>query len=197
MVGKNIWDVMRSVDYLETVDVADPDRIACLGHSLGGHSSLFAAAFEPRLAAAVCNAGVLSWQRETDHWSRPKEFNEEEKKTKGPGVSYIYIPRFRPYIDDPAKPVPVDFDSLMALAAPRPLLIMAPEQEVREYGLVAKLASAGEAYRALGAGDRLSLFSYPGPHNYPPVAKRHSFNWLDRWLDHTPAIPTIWPNVAL
>jgi len=40
------------------------------------------------------------------------------------------------------------------------------------------------------------MFSFPGPHNYPPVAKRHSFNWFDRWLGHVPAVPTIWPGVA-
>ena len=74
---------------------------------------------------------------------------------------------------------------------------MANEPEVADYHLVDKVAQAEEIYRALGAGDRLELFSFPGGHNYPPVAKRHSFNWLDRWLDHTPAVPTIWPNESV
>jgi len=194
MVGKNVWDVMRSVDFLQTLDSVDPKRVACLGHSLGGHTSLFAAAFEPRLAAAVCNGGFLSWARNSDHWARPVDSGE---KVKGPAVSYVYLPRFRPYIDHPRRPIPVDFDSLMALAAPRPLLIMASEAELEKHRITEKVASAGKVYRELGAGDRLSLFSYPGEHNYPPLAKRHSFNWLDRWLDHTPSVSTIWPGVAI
>ena len=69
--------------------------------------------------------------------------------------------------------------------------------EIADYRLVDKVARAGEVYRCQETGDRLMMFSFPGPHNYPPVAKRHSFNWLDRWLDHRPAVPTIWPGVAI
>ena len=190
-VGKNIWDVMRAVDFLETLDVVDPSRIACCGHSLGGHSSLFAAAFDRRIATAVCNGGVYGWRRNEDHWSRPETDNPS------PVASYIYIKKFRPYLEDLSRPVPVDFDGLMMLAAPRPLLIMQAEFEMERDDTVSKAARAAEVYRQLGAGDRITLFSYPGEHNYPPAAKRLSFSWLDRWLDHTPAVPTIWPRVAI
>lgn len=190
-VGKNIWDVMRAVDFLETLDVVDASRIACCGHSLGGHSSLFAAAFDKRIATAVCNGGVYSWRRNEDHWSRP------ETDKAAPVTSYIYIKKLRPYLDEPSKPVPADFDGLMKLVAPRPLLIMQAEFEIKRDDTVNKVARAAEVYRELGAGDRIAMFSYPGDHNYPPDAKRFSFSWLDRWLDHTPAVPTIWPDMAI
>jgi dienelactone hydrolase len=190
-VGKNIWDMMRSVDFLLTLDFTDPSRIACLGHSLGGHTSLFAAAFDTRIAAAVCNGGVYSWRRDTDHWSRP------ERENAPPIEAYVYIRKFRPYVEDPAKPTPTDFDELMMLVAPRPLLLMQTEEELKTNDTVAKAARAAQVYRKFDAGDRITLFSYPGEHNYPPVAKRFSFSWLDRWLDHTPAVPTIWPDAAI
>jgi len=41
----------------------------------------------------------------------------------------------------------------------------------------------------LGAGDCPSWFSFPGGHTYPPVARRLSFAWFDRWLGHEPAFP--------
>jgi dienelactone hydrolase len=190
-VGKNIWDVMRAMDFLAALEFVDASRVACLGHSLGGHTSLFSAAFDPRISAAVCNGGVYSWRRDEDHWSRPERAQSE------PVESYIYIRRFRPYLDDPAKPAPADFEELMMLVAPRPLLLMQTESEFQRDETVNKAARAAEVYRRLGAGDRIALFSYPGEHNYPPVAKRFSFSWLDRWFHHTPAIPTIWPNVAI
>ena len=37
-----------------------------------------------------------------------------------------------------------------------------------------------------GAEDCFSWFSFPGGHNYPPVAQAYSFAWFDRWLGHTP-----------
>lgn len=189
-VGKNTWDLMRAVDFLHTLDFVDPARIACCGHSLGGHSSLFAAAFDGRIAA-VCNGGVYGWRREEDHWSRPP------RKDPASVSGYIYLKRFRPYLEDLSRPVPTDFDELMMLAAPRPLLIMQTEEEMARDGAIEKAARASEVYRELRGGDRIALFSYPGPHNYPPDAKRLSFAWLDRWLGHTPAVPTIWREAAV
>lgn len=185
-IGKNTWDVMRSVDYLCASGLADPNRIACVGHSLGGHSSLFAVAFDKRIAAAICNGGVYSWRRNESHWCRP----ELEKPQRV--ESYVYIRKFRPYLDDLTKPVPADFDGLMACVAPRPLLLMQTEGEMRQDDTMTKAAHALEAYRRLGSGDRIGWFSYPGEHNYPPDAKRLSFSWLDRWFGHTPAVSTIW-----
>ena len=83
------------------------------------------------------------------------------------------------------------------LVAPRPLLLMQTEKELKTDDTVAKAARAAQVYRKFDAGDRITLFSYPGEHNYPPVAKRFSFSWLDRWLDHTPAVPTIWPETTI
>lgn len=191
MVGKNIWDVMRSVDFLRTLNIVDPARIACLGHSLGGHMTLFAAAFDDRIAAAVSNGGQLSWVRDTDHWARPPDPQGR------PVYSYVYIPKFRTYLENKDLPAPVDFESLMILTAPRPLLLMGTESEFTRDDTIAKYAAAHEVYRRHNAGDRFTVFDYPGEHAFPPVAKRHAFNWLDRWLGHTPAVPTIWPEIAI
>jgi len=194
MVGKNVWDVSRSVDFLLTRPFVDPRRIACMGHSTGGTAALFAAAFDNRIAAAVCNGGFLSWARDTDHWARPQGISMVSTE---PALSFVYMPRFRPYIENPGKALGVDFDSLMGLVAPRPLAILAGEEDLARHNLVAKVLLAAASYSQENAGDRLNLFSYPGGRGFPPVAKRYSFNWLDRWLSHTPALPTIWPGVAV
>lgn len=190
-VGKNIWDVQRALDFLETLPFVHASRIGCVGHSLGGHSSLFAAAFDKRIAAVCSNGGALSWQLPADHWSRPMGGG------RGPVKSYVYLPRFRRYIDNPDMKPPVDFEHLMMMVAPRPLLVMASEGEAQSQDLVGKYAAAFDVYQSVDAGDRIGVFTYPGGHNYPPVAKRHSFNWLDRWLEHTPAVPTIWPGTNI
>jgi dienelactone hydrolase len=116
IVGKNTWDIMRSVDFLQSLDYVDAKHIGCLGLSLGGHTSLFAGAFEPRLTAIVSIGGVLDWHRPGEHWSRGKG-------------NYIYMKKFRPYIDNPELPIPAAFDELMMMVAPRPLLILHSEWE--------------------------------------------------------------------
>ena len=52
MVGWRVWDVIRSVDYLETRAEVDPGRIACCGISGGGTITFFASAVETRIKAA-------------------------------------------------------------------------------------------------------------------------------------------------
>ncbi len=134
IVGKNTWDIMRSVDFLQTLDFVDARHIGCVGLSLGGHTSVFAGAFEPRIAATISVGGVLDWHRPGAHWSRDKG-------------TYIYIKKFRPYIDNPELPVPVDFDELMMMVAPRPMLILSSEWEFdNRRGLLDKCLAVARVY---------------------------------------------------
>ena len=45
-----IWDGMRAIDYLQTRDEVDPQRIGCAGHSGGGTLTLFISALSPTWA---------------------------------------------------------------------------------------------------------------------------------------------------
>ena len=53
-------------DYLDGRDDIDPDRIGAFGVSLGGYYAARAAAFEPRLRAAVALAGPYCWALDWD-----------------------------------------------------------------------------------------------------------------------------------
>lgn len=151
MVGKNIWDIMRSVDFLQTLDFVDGSQIGCTGWSLGGHMTVFAAAFEPRITVAISNGGVLDWHRPSNAWARPDDMKNSPELIRRLGYNpnsgpYIYIKKFRPYVADPSKPVPVDFDSLMMMVAPRPLLILSSEWEFYCHKVVPKCRKAQQVY---------------------------------------------------
>ncbi|GAF78114.1 unnamed protein product, partial [marine sediment metagenome] len=55
---KAIWNHMRAVDLLQSLPEVDGERIGSIGFSLGGHSSVFLAAFDPRVKAVVTGAGL-------------------------------------------------------------------------------------------------------------------------------------------
>jgi dienelactone hydrolase len=134
IVGKNIWDIRRSVDFLQSLPFVDARHIGCIGLSLGGHTTVFAAAFEPRITAAISIGGTFDWHRPNQGWSRQS--------------GYIQIKKFRPYVDDPELPVPVNFDELMMMVAPRPLLILSSEWEFfNRRGLLDKCLSVARVYR--------------------------------------------------
>jgi dienelactone hydrolase len=162
IIGKSIWDVMRSVDFLQTLDFVDHEQIGCTGWSLGGHTALFAAAFEPRITATISNGGVLDWHRKVSHWSRvPTSWTPWKKGIDPPTSSktlekrfgfktnsgpYIYIKNFRPYIEDQTRPIPVDFDDLMMMVAPRPLMIISTEYEFHNHKTFPKCLEAFKVY---------------------------------------------------
>jgi acetyl esterase/lipase len=58
---KGIWNHMRCVDYLQSRPEVDPDRIGAIGHSLGGHNSIFLGVFDERVKCVVSNCGFCSF----------------------------------------------------------------------------------------------------------------------------------------
>lgn len=57
----NIWDMKCCIDYLETRDEVDPNRIGMMGLSQGGTMTTFTAAAEPRIKAADIICYVNPW----------------------------------------------------------------------------------------------------------------------------------------
>ncbi len=153
MMGKNTWDIMRSVDFLQTLDFVDGSRIGCTGWSLGGHASVFAAAFDSRIGATASIGGVFDWHRKSNAWARPDDMKNSPELERRFGFKpdsgpYIYIKKFRPYIADQSLPLPVDFDELMMMVAPRPLLMLSTEFEFSSHKLVPKCVRVAELYAA-------------------------------------------------
>lgn len=64
MIGWRVWDVMRTIDWIETRQELDARRVGCMGISGGGTCTTFAAALEPRIRAALIS-GYLNTFRES------------------------------------------------------------------------------------------------------------------------------------
>jgi acetyl esterase/lipase len=168
--GKDVWDTMRAVDYLQTLDAVDPERIGMVGHSYGGHSTIFAAALEPRIKAAWANGPVSDFIHHGMHWAVPKG-----------GGSSQSLPAMRPYILDRSLTPPLTFYEMTSLVAPRALAVGQAVGERRPME-EENCAAVGEVYRALGASDRVSYVWYPGDHDFPPHVRKEAVAWFQRWL---------------
>ena len=64
MIGWRVWDVMRTIDYIATRKELDAKRVGCMGISGGGTCTLFSAALEPRIKAAMVS-GYLNTFRDS------------------------------------------------------------------------------------------------------------------------------------
>lgn len=64
MIGWRVYDVMRTIDWIETRRELDPQRVGCMGISGGGTCTLFSTALEPRIRAAMIS-GYLNTFRDS------------------------------------------------------------------------------------------------------------------------------------
>ncbi|MHC4517493.1 MAG: dienelactone hydrolase family protein [Planctomycetota bacterium] len=68
LMGERLWDLMRCVDYLDSLSAVDRSRMGCAGLSLGGEMAMWLGAIDERMAATV-SAGFLTTMdhMEQDH----------------------------------------------------------------------------------------------------------------------------------
>jgi len=59
LMGERLWDLMRCVDYLESLKEVDKNRIGCAGLSLGGEMAMWLGAMDERIKATV-SSGFLT-----------------------------------------------------------------------------------------------------------------------------------------
>lgn len=64
MIGWRVWDVMRTIDWIETRPELDAQRVGCMGISGGGTCTQFSSALDPRIKAAFVS-GYLNTFRDS------------------------------------------------------------------------------------------------------------------------------------
>ena len=168
---KAIWNNTRAVELLGSLPEVDPERIGVIGHSLGGHNSIFTALFEPRIKAVVSSSGFNAfpyyYKGNIAGWSH-----------KG------YMPRLRDRYHLDLKQVPFDFPELIAALAPRPFFTNSPlhDANFEVEGVRVCLDAARPVYRLFGAEDALQAVHPDAAHSFPPDARKAAYEFLDQRL---------------
>ncbi|HUC04042.1 MAG TPA: acetylxylan esterase [Acidimicrobiales bacterium] len=159
---QNLWDLSRALDVLSEHPLVDPARLGMVGLSYGGTVTLFTAALDDRVAAAVVSGYFSSW----------REAHKMPWNMCGSQVLFDMLGH-------------LEHEDLGALIAPRPLLI---ETGTEDY--LFPVAAATEAVRRSrlvydhhGAGDRLVHDVFEGEHQWHGT---EAIPFLRRWLGHTP-----------
>jgi hypothetical protein len=169
------WGFHRAVDYLVTDKDIDAKRIAVVGHSRLGKTALLAAAFDERIALAIpLQAGCGGTAP-----SRGKIGESVAQINKG--FPHWFDAEFKTFNDQPDR-LPFDQHCLIALVAPRPVLLANAVEDTwaNPAGQFEMLKAADPVYRLLGvpglAADqmppvgklvdsRLGYYIRPGKHS--------------------------------
>jgi dienelactone hydrolase len=165
---KAIHDNRRAVDLLQSLSDVDLERIGVIGHSLGGHSAMFTAAFEPRLKVIVSSCGFSSFHRDdVPSWTGPR-----------------YMPRIASEFGNNADRLPFDFSDIIATFAPRPFLACAAihDRDFDVTGVRESIAAARPSYQLLDQPGHLQAVYPDSPHDFPPATRKQAYEFLDRYL---------------
>lgn len=188
-MGKMVEDTRSAVEQLTRLDTIDSDRIYVLGYSLGATVGLYAAALDDRITGVASVCGFSSFRRSTPEKERANAVISRHSHIHG------HHPRLGLFRDEPER-MPFDFNEVLGLIAPRPVLAWAPtldwdhpQDDVRQV-----VESARNVYDLYGDTDNLELrtpydinsFDYhearlrAAGHSDPPARARREkvFDWL-------------------
>ena len=166
---KAIYDNTRAIDLLQSLPEVDPNRIGCIGHSLGGHNTLFTAAFDQRIKAAVTSCGFTSFH-----------------KYKGGNLTGWTSPRYMPLIKTKYKlspdQMPFDFAEVIAAIAPRAVFVVAPlhDDNFDISGVHDVLNAARPIFKLLGHPDDLQAVHPDCAHDFLDAERTQAYEFLDR-----------------
>ncbi len=150
------WSVMRVIDYIETLDIYDPDAIAVIGHSRLGKTTLLTAAYDERVKFACANNSGCSG----DAITRGKVGERISDITKN--FPFWFCPNYSKYAGREEE-LPFDQHYLLALIAPRHILVGTAEEDTwadpdSEY---LALALTDEVYKLYGSTGLIHTDSMP------------------------------------
>ncbi len=119
-MGKMVADASGAVDALENLGFIDNSRIIIAGYALGATVGLYTTATDDRIAGVVSVAGFT-----------PMRTNTLNRGTEGI-MTYSHLhglqPRLGFFVGNEVR-IPVDFNEILACIAPRPVLIIAPQED--------------------------------------------------------------------
>jgi hypothetical protein len=174
------WGISRVVDYLETDRGVDAKRIAITGVSRLGKTVMWAGAADPRIAAVIASCSGEGGAAIS-------------RRNYGEAIAHLVAPTRYPYqfarnyakwAGDP-RTSPVDANLLVALIAPRPLLLQTGDTDTWSdpkgeflaavsarpvFELFGKIGPATDAFPPPGqvVGDTLAYYMHAGGHGMVP-----------------------------
>ncbi|MBL9132627.1 MAG: alpha/beta hydrolase [Verrucomicrobiaceae bacterium] len=168
---KAIWDNIRGLDYLETLPFVDAGAgFAAIGHSLGGHNSIYTASFEPRIKVVVSSCGFDSL---LDYYGGNIKGYVQER----------YMLKMADYLGRPQE-APWDYYELIAALAPRHVFVNAPLKDANfRHDSVDRIAAAAEpVFKLHEAAGRLIIRHPDSDHDFPDKERFEAYALIERVL---------------
>lgn len=154
-MAKMLFDSIRALDVLDSLEEVDSSRVGTIGHSLGAKEALYLAAFDDRVKAAVSSEGGIGVG--FSNWDAPWYLGEE--------------------VNDFGH----DHHELLGLIAPRPFLLIGGDSADGRQSWP-YIEAALQVYELFEDDPPIGLFNHEQGHSMPPVAELRAYQWLMAYL---------------
>ncbi|PYT25536.1 MAG: hypothetical protein DMG58_24010 [Acidobacteria bacterium] len=147
MIGWRVYDVMRTIDWIETRKELDVGHVGCMGISGGGTCTTFSAALEPRIRAAMISGYLNTFCDSVFSLSHCID---------------NYVPGILNW---------AEMYDIAGLIAPRPLFAEAGEKDdiFPIEASRASFAGVTKVYETLGAAGSFQYETFDGEHSFHGV----------------------------
>ena len=147
VIGMWVWDLKRLIDYIETREDCDIDRLGCVGLSGGGFQTLWLTALDDRVKAAVSSGYFYGFS---------------EAMLEMYQCSCNYAPHIWEY---------VDAGDIGALIAPRPFVVETGNRDLLNgrsnlENVYSQTEITRRAYRLFDAENAFVHDVFDGPHRW-------------------------------
>lgn len=175
---RRAWAAGRVIDYLETLDYIDHDKIALTGHSRNGKLSIIGGAIDNRIDAVISSSSGAGGSQSFRFYS-DSEFGESLELLTRTFPTWMH-PRLRFFTGREDK-LPVDMPNLIPTIAPRPFLFTSAYNDRVEsiWDMEHNYRSAESVYKLFDAQDNIGLLYRPGTHEIRAQDIELYIDWLD------------------
>jgi len=169
-MGKMTADVSGAVDALSQLDGIDADQIYVFGYSLGGTVGLYATALDDRIRGLISVAGFTPMREgEEGAWHMDEIANQ-----------HLLMPRAG-YFSRERDRLPLDYEEILALIAPRSVLIISPNYDALSSTekIQQAVEQSNEIFRLYGPEKGVDLYVPNDYNRFSQPMREETLDWLE------------------
>jgi len=153
LMGLQLWNSIRAIDFLQSLNDVDAERIGCTGESGGGTQTFMVSAIDTRIkvSAPVCMVSA--------HFQG--------------GCICENAPSLR---------LETNNVEIAALTAPRPLMLVSATGDWTRRNPWVEYPFIKKIYGFFGAADKVECVQVNAPHNYNKESREAVYRWFAKWL---------------
>ena len=155
-MGKLTADTLLACKVLREAEDVDPERLAVMGHSLGGKMAFYAGCLDPRFKAVVASDFGIAW--DATNWGDPWYFGGKLPSMRAAGLSH---------------------EQLLACAAPTEFFLIAGQYDSQAASWP-YLAEARKVHQLYGKADSIEMYDHHTGHQPSWDSLKSAYLWLGR-----------------